>query len=227
VPFESREEPLVLRTEEFLFTSLLGCGGVGVVSGNMRVVEPVQDRASEGFEFDTAADPGREVGVRLQSRDVDILENRRSQDRGRALFGVLACDGGPSSWCIGLFSILRPVLAPGDQLLFCRVPPFEYAIPFPSQPVKRVSGEEKERFEEVYSAGVRRDWVTGIVYVEAMAVMSELAWVSSSARPNTRPTAEREAAAPVAQRVGTVLIAYSTHRRLEGGERQAVDSCSS
>ncbi len=226
MPDERRAEPLVLRTEEFLFTSLLGCGGIGVVSGNMRVVEPVRDRASEGLEFVTAADPGREVGVRLESRDVDMLEKRRSQDRGRALLGVLTCDGGPSSNCIGLFSMFKPVLVPGDQLLFCRVPPLEYDVPCSSQPVKRVSGEEKERFE-VYSEVVRRDWVMGIVYVEATAVMSELAWVSTSARPSTRPMAEREAAAPVAQSVGTVLIACSTHRRLEGGERHAIDSCSS
>ena len=73
-------ESLALRTEDVRFTSLFGAEAGVVVTGNMGVDEPACEKASEPLEWETAAEPGREVGVRLLSRDVDMpLDNRRNQ----------------------------------------------------------------------------------------------------------------------------------------------------
>lgn len=87
-------EPLeVLRSEEDRLTSLLGGSGGGVLSGNIGVMDPALEKATDPFEYDTAAEPGREVGARLESREVDmLLDKRRSQECGLEM-GVPACGG--------------------------------------------------------------------------------------------------------------------------------------
>lgn len=47
--------------------------------GNMGVVDPVCEKANEPLEWEITADAGREPGVRLESRDLLMLvEKRRS-----------------------------------------------------------------------------------------------------------------------------------------------------
>ena len=78
-------EPLALRTDGERFTSLLGGSAGGVLSGNIGVVEPEYEKATEPLDCEMAAEPGREGGVRLESRDADmLLDKRRSQVEGRA-----------------------------------------------------------------------------------------------------------------------------------------------
>ena len=48
------------------------------------------------FELETAAEPGRDTGVLLESLDPMLLDRRRSQDRDW-LFGVVALEMFPSS----------------------------------------------------------------------------------------------------------------------------------
>lgn len=58
--------------------------------GNMGVVDPECENAYEPLECEITADAGREFGVRLESRDFDmLLEKRRSHFCDWAL-GVLA-----------------------------------------------------------------------------------------------------------------------------------------
>lgn len=67
-----------------------------------------------------ADEPGREVGVRLESRDVDmLLDNLRSQDRGW-LAGVPAEEVLSSSLCTARGMPLLD-LARGVRLLFCPI----------------------------------------------------------------------------------------------------------
>ena len=71
----------MLRSEDDRFTNLFRGKAGGVLSGNMGVVEPACENATEPFDCETAAEPGRDVGVWLESRDVDILlDKRRSQE---------------------------------------------------------------------------------------------------------------------------------------------------
>ena len=52
-----------------------------MVSGIIGVVEPVCENAIEPLDCETAEEPGREVGVRLESREADmLLDKRRSQE---------------------------------------------------------------------------------------------------------------------------------------------------
>ena len=70
--------PFVLRSEDARFTSLFGSnGGGGVLLGKIGVVEPACENATEPFECETAADPGRDPW--LESRDM-LLDKRLSQD---------------------------------------------------------------------------------------------------------------------------------------------------
>jgi len=58
--------------------------------GNMGVVDPACENAYEPLECEITADTGREIGVRLESRDfVMLLDKRRSHFCDWA-FGVLA-----------------------------------------------------------------------------------------------------------------------------------------
>ena len=53
----------LLRTEDARFTSLFGGKGAGLLFGNIGVVEPAWEKATEPFDCDTAADPGRDTDV--------------------------------------------------------------------------------------------------------------------------------------------------------------------
>lgn len=66
-----------------------GCD-VGSVFGSMGVVDPVCENAYEPLECETTADTGRELGVRLESRDFDILAEKRRSHFCDWAFGVLA-----------------------------------------------------------------------------------------------------------------------------------------
>lgn len=56
-----------------------------MLSGNIGVVEPAYEKAIEPLDCEIAAEPGRDGGVRLESRDADmLLDKRRSQEEGRA-----------------------------------------------------------------------------------------------------------------------------------------------
>lgn len=73
----------MLRTEDDLFTSLFGGSACGVVSGKIGVVDPACEKAIEPFECETAAEPGRDMGVELDSRELDmLLDRRRIHERG-------------------------------------------------------------------------------------------------------------------------------------------------
>ena len=123
-PDERNGEPLELRTEDDLFTNLFGGSGTGVVSGKMGVVEPVCENAMDPFECEMAAEAGREMGVVLDSRELDmLLEKRRSHERGRVV-GVPACEPPPfASSRSGTRSAVRSALilklALGVSVLFC------------------------------------------------------------------------------------------------------------
>ena len=123
-PEERNGEPLELRTDDERFTSLFGGSGTGVVSGKMGVVEPACENAIEPFECEMAAEPGREMGVVLDSRELDmLLEKRRSHERGRVV-GVPACESPPlASARSGTRSTVRsaPILklVLGVSVLFC------------------------------------------------------------------------------------------------------------
>lgn len=66
-----------------------GCD-VDSIFGSMGVVDPVCEKAYEPLEWEITADTGREFGARLESRDFDmLLEKRRSHFCDWA-FGVLA-----------------------------------------------------------------------------------------------------------------------------------------
>ena len=83
-------ELLTLRIEDERLMSLFLGRAAGVWSGRIGVVEPVVDAALCPLAPGTAAEAGRDVGVLLDSRDVDtVLDRRRNQLRGRPL-GVLA-----------------------------------------------------------------------------------------------------------------------------------------
>ncbi len=78
-PEELKGRPLELRRDDERLTSLLGGRCVGVVSGNIGVVEPALEKAIKLLD----CEPGRDVGIRLESRDdVMLLENRRNHDLG-------------------------------------------------------------------------------------------------------------------------------------------------
>jgi hypothetical protein len=72
-------ESLTPRTEADLLTSLFRGCEVDSIFGSMGVVDPVCEKAYEPLECEITADTGRELGVRLESRDFDMLfEKRRS-----------------------------------------------------------------------------------------------------------------------------------------------------
>ena len=83
-PEDVKGEAFALRTEDDRFTSLLGGSAGGVLPDSIGVVDPAGEKATEPFECETAAEPGREIGVVvLESRDVErLLERRRNQERG-------------------------------------------------------------------------------------------------------------------------------------------------
>ena len=58
-------EPLALRTDGERFTSLLGGSAGGVLSGNIGVVEPEYEKATEPLDCEMAAEPGRRVALGL------------------------------------------------------------------------------------------------------------------------------------------------------------------
>lgn len=75
----------MLRTDDERLTSLFRASGGGVesrmLSRNMGSVESVCERASEPFDCEMAAEFGRDIVVWLESRDVDmLLDKRRSHD---------------------------------------------------------------------------------------------------------------------------------------------------
>ena len=121
-PDERNGEPLELRTEDERFTSLFGGSGSGVPSGSIGVVDPACEKAIEPAECETAADPGRDMGVEVDSRDMDmLLDKRRIHDRGRE-FGVAVRDGVPSSGSTnrsGARSAPILKLVRGVSVLFC------------------------------------------------------------------------------------------------------------
>lgn len=84
---DSKGEPRVLCEEAVRLTSLLGAREGGVKTG---VVEPECDTAADSFEFEyeKAADAGREVGARLESREVDIVLDMLLDSRRIQLDGV-------------------------------------------------------------------------------------------------------------------------------------------
>lgn len=111
-------ELLVLRREDERFTSLFGGSeDGGVAAWNMGVVEPECEKACGPLDCEMAADPGREVGVLLESRD-DVIEvdKRRSQRCGCGL-GVLARDPSLPSARTAM-SPLVLTLDRGSKLLF-------------------------------------------------------------------------------------------------------------
>jgi hypothetical protein len=145
-PDERKGEPLELRTEEERFTSLFGGSGGGVLSGSIGVVDPACEKAIEPFECETAAEPGRDMGVEVDSRELDmLLDKRRIHDRGR-VFGVAVRDGGPSSGSAARSApILKLVL--GVNILFCpTLALLDRAFPFgPSLNERAVGGVEKAK----------------------------------------------------------------------------------
>ena len=149
-PEERKGELLELRTEDERFTSLFGGSGNGVRSGNIGVVDPACEKAMEPFECETAAEPGRDMGVEVDSRELDmLLDKRRIHDRGR-VFGVAVRDGGPSSGSAvrsGARSapILKLVL--GVNILFCpTLALLDRAFPFgPSLSERAVGGVENAK----------------------------------------------------------------------------------
>lgn len=71
-------------------TSLFRGCEVGPLPGNMGVVDPAWEKAKEPLECEIAADEGREAGVLLESRDFDILLDKRRSHFCDGAFGVLA-----------------------------------------------------------------------------------------------------------------------------------------
>lgn len=66
------------------------------------MVESAYEKAADAFELDTVAEPGREVGEEVCSRDADmLLDSRRNHDWG-CVSGVPVCGLLPFSRCIGL-----------------------------------------------------------------------------------------------------------------------------
>ena len=66
------EPTLVLRTEEDLLTSLLGGAGVGEKEGNIGVVDPAFEKASEALDCETATECGLFPEVILPSFDENV-----------------------------------------------------------------------------------------------------------------------------------------------------------
>ena len=153
-PEDRRGEPVELRSEAERFTSLLGGNGGGVLSGSIGVVEPACEKAIEPLEYETAAEPGRDMGVWLDSRELDkLLDKRRIHDRGRA-FGVPARNALPSSRsatrsgaCSAAMLMLKVVV--GVSVLFCpTLAPPEPVFPFgPSLTERGVCGVEEAKGE--------------------------------------------------------------------------------
>lgn len=84
------EKPSTLSSEEGRLTSLLGGNAGGELSDTMGVAEPACETATKPLAVVYTAELGRE-GVRLDSREVDtLLDRRRSQAVGRA-FNILDC----------------------------------------------------------------------------------------------------------------------------------------
>lgn len=121
----------MLRREELRLTSLFGGSGDDeevVVSGNMGVVDPECENATEPFECETAAEPGRDMGVWAESRDADmLLDRRRSQEVGCDV-GVPVRDT-PPPMVLSSPSALRSggtrKLALGVRVRFCPI----FALP--------------------------------------------------------------------------------------------------
>ena len=119
-------------------------------SGNIGVVDPACEKAMEPFECETAAEPGRDMGVEVDSRELDmLLDKRRIHDRGR-VFGVAVRDGGPSSGSAARSGarsapILKLVL--GVNILFCpTLALLDRAFPFgPSLNERAVGGVENAK----------------------------------------------------------------------------------
>jgi hypothetical protein len=78
------------RTEADLLTSLFRGCEVDSILDNMGVVDPVCEKAYEPLECEITADTGRELGVRLESRDFDMLFEKRRSHFCDWAFGVLA-----------------------------------------------------------------------------------------------------------------------------------------
>lgn len=139
----------MLRSEVERFTNLFGGSGNGVLSGSIGVVEPACEKAIEPFECEMAEEPGRDMGVEVDSRELDmLLDKRRIHDRGR-LFGVTARDPLPSSGSAIIRSAPTLKLVLGVKVLFCPTLALaDRAFPFgPSLNERAVGGVEKANGE--------------------------------------------------------------------------------
>jgi Zn-finger nucleic acid-binding protein len=204
-PEERNGEPVELRSEAERFTNLLGGSGGGVLSGSIGVVEPACEKAIEPLEYDTAAEPGRDMGVWLDSRELDmLLDKRRIHERGRA-FGVPARDALPSSRSAirsGARSapMLKLVLVVGVSVLFCpTLAPPEPVLPFgPSLTERAVCGVEKAKGE--LRLGWRKAATAVIAELEVEGIgSSEGCSVGDSSRTTASPRHAIPIPAPDAQ----------------------------
>lgn len=82
---------------------------------SMGVVEPECEKAREPLECEIAAELGREVGGLLESRDFDILLDKRLSHFWDGAFGVLERELSLPSWCSSTSSAI--MVFPLDLLM--------------------------------------------------------------------------------------------------------------
>lgn len=123
-----------------------------MLSGSIGVEEPACEKAIDPLECEMAEEPGREMGVWLDSRElVMLLDKRRIHDRGR-VFGVTARVPLPSSRSTtrsNARSLPMLKLVLGVSVLFCPTLALpERVFPFsPSLTDRGFCGVEKAKGE--------------------------------------------------------------------------------
>lgn len=147
---EAEGEELILREEEERLTSLLGGRVLGEAEKLGESEAALEKAAEEALDWETAEEPGREGGARLESREVDRLLDRR---RSRPLCWAWPVLGRPfAADPAGRVSAAMGRLTRGSLCLFIGGPAFS----------------ETDRVMRGTWKGARRGWWSGVpkVYME-------------------------------------------------------------